>query len=158
MPCAHDRLYAIDGTGIGELATRLCRSRQRHWTKLVQIIGMAGGKFGTFIWDQSTTKTKNGNTSSNYLGQLTLLEGNNVDAAFPQFNFASIIASITVEHRQLRQRTACGHRDGVAYVKQYAATVVLTDYVDGYDEPLWSDLVHPSQAGNIPYADPLLPL
>ena len=149
VPCAMIG-YAVGGTGIASWLPGYAGPDSGHWTKLVQIIGMAGGKFGTFIWDQGHYETKNGNTSSNYLNQLTLLESN-VDAAFPQANYASIIATIPGIGNYGNGPVAIEMVRATA--KQYAATVALTDYVDGYDATLWSDLVHPSQAGNIPYAD-----
>jgi hypothetical protein len=141
--------YAVGGSGIDSWLPGYTGPNAGHWDKLVEIITMAGGKFGTFIWDQGHYETKNGNTAANYLNQLTLLESN-VDMAFPAADYASIVATIPgigsygsgPDFIEMVRATA----------KQYAATVGLTDYVDGYDATLWSDLVHPSQAGNIPYA------
>ena len=149
VPCAMIG-YAVGGSGIDSWLPGYAGVNSGHWTKLVQIITMAGGKFGTFIWDQGHYETKNGNTSSNYYSQLQLLE-NNVDAAFPQANYQSIVATIPGIGNYGSGPAAIEMVRNTA--KQYAAATPLTAYVDGYDATLWSDLVHPSQAGNIPYAD-----
>jgi len=149
VPCAMTG-YAVGGTAIDSWLPGYTGPNQGHWDKLVHVLTLAGGKFGTFIWDQGHYETKNGNTAANYMQQLTLLESN-VDMAFPAANYSSIIATIPgignygsgPDFIEMVRATA----------KQYAATVALTDYVDGYDATLFTDLVHPSQAGNIPYAD-----
>ena len=149
VPCAMIG-YTVGGTGIDSWLPGYAGPNPGHWTKLVNVLTLAGGKFGTFIWDQGHYETKNGNTAANYMQQLTLLESN-VDMAFPAANYSSIIATIPgignygsgPDFIEMVRATA----------KQYAATVALTDYVDGYDATLFTDLVHPSQAGNVPYAD-----
>ena len=149
VPCAMIG-YAVGGTGIDSWLPGYAGPNPGHWTKLVNVLTLAGGKFNTFIWDQGHYETKNGNTASNYLNQLTLLESN-VDQAFPQANYQSIVATIPGIGTYGSGPSAIEMVRATA--KQYAATTALTSYVDGYDATLWADLVHPSQAGNIPYAD-----
>ena len=89
VPCAMIG-YAVGGTGIDSWLPGYSGPNSGHWTKLVNVLTLAGGKFGTFIWDQGHYETKNGNTASNYYSQLQLLE-NNVDMAFrrPTINRSS---------------------------------------------------------------------
>jgi len=148
VPCAMIG-YAVGGTGIDSWLPSYAGPNPGHWTKLVNVLTLAGGNFGTFIWDQGHYETKNGNTATNYYSQLQLLE-NNVDAAFPHANYQSIIATIPGIGNYGNGPAAIEMVRNTA--KQYAGATPLTAYVDGYDATLWTDLVHPSQAGNIGYA------
>ena len=149
VPCAMTG-YAVGGSGIDSWLPGYSGPNPGHWTKLVNVLTLAGGKFGTFIWDQGHYETKNGNTASNYYSQLQLLE-NNIDVAFPQANYQSIVATIPGIGVYGNGPSAIIMVRNTA--KQYAAATPATAYVDGYNATLWTDLVHPSQAGNILYAD-----
>ncbi|MEJ0016832.1 MAG: hypothetical protein WDN25_09720 [Acetobacteraceae bacterium] len=74
------------------MAARLHRVNAGHWDKLVNVLTLAGGKFGTFLWDQGHYETKNGNTASNYLAQLQLLFAS-LNTAFP-VAFRTVIGTI----------------------------------------------------------------
>lgn len=140
--------YAVGGSGIVSWLPGYTGVNAGHWDKLVNVLTLAGGKFGTFLWDQGHYETKNGNTASNYLAQLQLLFAS-LNTAFP-VAFRTVIGTIPSIGNYGGGPTAIAMVRDTA--KQYAAGAPSTAYVDGRDSALMPDLVHPSQAGNITYA------
>ena len=142
VPCSFVG-YAVGGTGIASWLPG-----QLHNTKLHAVLAQAGSKFGSFIWDQGHYETKNGNTSPAYLAQLQALFADLTTASSIPFNrIISTIPAVGVYGNgpaaiEMVRQTA----------QQYVASDPLAVYVDGIDAVEMSDLVHPSQAGNITFA------
>ncbi len=148
VPCAMLG-YAVGGTSIDSWLPGYAGPNPGHWDKLVNILTLAGGRFAVLIWDQGHYESKNGNTAENYATQLQTLFSA-VSAAFPGAVSNEILATIPGIGAYGSGPSA------IVMVRNTAKAAVAGDatrvYVDGLDATLWSDLVHPSQAGNIPYA------
>ena len=142
--------FAVGGTGIDSWLPGYAGPDVNHWTDLAAILTSAGGKFGTFIWCQGHYETKDGNTPSNYLSQLQQLF-TAINEACPNASYHKVIATIP---------GVGAYGSGPSFIemvrstaKAFVAADPAASYVDGYDSTLYTDLVHPSQAGNIIFAD-----
>jgi hypothetical protein len=149
VPCAVVG-YAVGGTSIASWLPGYAGANPGHWTKLIANLTAAGSKFGAIIWDQGHYESKDGTTSSIYLAALQSLFSA-ITAQFPASGaYKKLVATIP---------GIGSYGSGPSFIemvrataKQYVASDANAVYVDGMDATLWTDLVHPSQAGNIIYA------
>lgn len=142
--------YCVGGSGIASwLPGYTGQPNTGHWTKLVNVLTLAGAKFGSFIWDQGHYETKDGTTSAQYLANIQALRAA-ITAQFPLSGaFKWIMLTIPGVGNYGNGPAA------IEMVRQtamaYCLSTANSDYVDGIDTTLWTDLVHPSQAGNVIY-------
>lgn len=117
-----------------------------YYTQLTTILSAAGGVFGNFIWCQGHRNAVNGSTQAQYVTYLTAFMGYMVSNYF-SLTFNRIIGTIP-SIRDTYTSTANIETIRQAGL-QYTQADTLSALVDGIDAALHTDLVHPSQLGNI---------
>ena len=139
--------YAVNGTTIATW-----QPGQPNDTALRAILTAAGGKFSAFIWCQGHQDAKAGANGAVYLATLQQVIGSLAGAyAGP---FRRILCSIPAV-----AAAAAAKYDAGAIVTiraahlQYLSLDPLASYVAGLDVTLFGDGIHPSQRGNIAFAD-----
>lgn len=118
-----------------------------------RIVTKAGGKFGTLIWCQGHRSADHAYPQSLYTGYLTELI-DSVGADFSSVSFSRLVSTIpSIAVGSVNPSAVNTIRlAGLAYVIGDPAA----DLIDGLDVELADDLVHPSQLGNIKFADHFL--
>lgn len=145
--------FVVGGTGIDTwLPGYSSGAGTPKWDNLVAILRLAGGKFAAFKWVQGHYQAKDGSTAETYRPKLDLLYASIV-AAFPLAapTFRMIVSTIPGIH-VYSGSTPSTVSMVRAVAKAFTAATPRSAYVDGLDAALW-DGVHPSQAGNVTYAD-----
>jgi hypothetical protein len=141
--------YTVGGTGIDSWLPGYTGANPGHWTKLTTVLTAAGGKFGLFFWVQGHYETRNANTAPAYLTQLQTLFSA-IIAAYPN-GFKRVVATIPGVGAYGSGPTAIEMVRNTA--KGFVSGDATAAYVDGLDTTLFTDLVHPSQAGTLIWAD-----
>ncbi len=139
--------YAVNGTTIATW-----QPGQPNDTALLAILNAAGGKFSSFIWCQGHQDAKAGASGAVYLAALQQVLGSLASAyAGP---FRRILCSIPAIGAAAAAKFDVG---AVATIRaahlQYVGADPLASYVAGLDVAWFSDGIHPSQRGNIAFAD-----
>jgi len=119
------------------------------FNQLEAIINAAGGVFGSLIFCQGHRNAINGSTSSEYVGYLQTLI-NRLAADYPTIPFVRGVCTIpTVGNYTTLSNMNIIRLAGLTYVNGDS----LAELVDGLDAANPNDLVHPTQAGNVPFAE-----
>ncbi len=139
--------YAVNGTTIATW-----QPGQPNDAALRAILTAAGGKFAAFIWCQGHQDAKAGASGAAYLALLQQVLGG-LATAYPG-SFRRLLCSVPAI-----AATAAAKYDasGVATIRaahlQYLGLDPLASYVAGLDVALSADGIHPSQRGNVGFAD-----
>jgi hypothetical protein len=139
--------YAVNGTTIATW-----QPGQPNDTALRAILTAAGGKFAAFIWCQGHQDAKAGANGAVHLAALQQIIGS-LAAAYSG-PFRRILCSIPAIGAAAAVKFDAG---AVAIIRaahlQYLGLDPLASYVAGLDVALSADGIHPSQRGNIGFAD-----
>lgn len=139
--------YAVNGTTIATW-----QPGQANDTALRAILTAAGGKFAAFIWCQGHQDAKAGANGAVYLAALQQLIGS-LAATYGE-PFRRILCSIPAIGALAATKYDA---NAVAVIRaahlQYLSLDPLASYVAGLDVALSADGIHPSQRGNISFAD-----
>lgn len=138
---------ALVGYAVGSSSISQWQPGQAFNTTLKSILTAAGGKFGTLIWWQGHADTKNGTTASGYATSLTTFI-NDLAGSFSGLAFKRLVSTVPGigSYAGSTPATIETIRQGG---KQYVNGDVNAIYVEPLDAALYSDMVHPSQIGNI---------
>ena len=139
--------YAVNGTTIATW-----QPGQPNDAALRAILTAAGGKFAAFIWCQGHQDAKVGANGAVYLTALQQIIGSLATAYSGPFR--RILCSIPSIGALAATKFDAG---AVAIIRaahlQYVALDPLASYVAGLDVALSADGIHPSQRGNVGFAD-----
>lgn len=114
------------------------------------VVTNAGGRFATLIWCQGHRSAELGQSQTQYVSYLTELM-TQVTSAFPAVEFSRLISTIPAIKSTYTSQPAMNiiRKAGLVYVESDPKA----DLIDGLDVTMMSDLIHPSQAGNLRFAD-----
>jgi len=139
--------YAVNGTTIATW-----QPGQPNDTALRAILTAAGGKFSAFVWCQGHQDAKAGANGAAYLAALQQVIGSLASAYTGPFR--RILCSIPATGSAAAVKYDAGAVTTIRGAHmQYLGLDPLASYVAGLDVTLVVDGIHPSQRGNIVFAD-----
>lgn len=150
-----NRMIALLGVPVGMIGYAVGGSSQtkwqpggEHWARLIDVIDRAGGRFGTAISWIGHQNSRDGTTYQSMRDQYGVFFAA-LDAAYPNTTRKRILSTIPGIGNYSGSTADSVNAIRRAAIDFAASTPASARYVDALDGQLGSDLVHPTQLGNI---------